>query len=110
MRVLRFIVDGVTIKADPTCDFSNLYPGAGEQIQAKFTFSSEWESMIKVVGFWSVLNKEYPPQPLNEDNTCLIPAEALESVAFKIKVLGGKRRSAITRTNEVVVYQRGRRG
>lgn len=109
MQVLSFIVDNTTIKPDPSCDFDNLVPGANEPIQAKFIFSPEWKSMVKVAAFWSILDKEYPPMALNYDDSCVIPTEALMGVAFKVQVLGGKKNGPILRTNTVTVYQRGRK-
>lgn len=109
MLVLKFFVDGDNITLDPTCDSNGLFPGAEDRVRAEFVFSKEWESMAKVAAFWSVMGKEYPPQAINHDGTCEIPREALEKVAFKVQVLGGKKNRQIVRTNEVTVYQRGRK-
>lgn len=107
MRVLRFIVNNNSITPDPSCDFSGLFPGKEKRIQAEFTFSPEWEKRVKVAAFLSVMDKEYPPQVINNDNTCTIPAEVLEKVAFKIQVLGKRTGCATVRTNQLVVYQSG---
>jgi hypothetical protein len=109
MQVLRFIVDGDNITLDPTCDSTGLFPGAEDRVRAEFSFSKEWESRVKVAAFWSIMDKEYPPQAINSDGTCEIPSEALAKVAFKVQVLGGKKNRPIVRTNEVTIYQRGRR-
>lgn len=106
MRTLRFIVDGETIVKDPSCDFSGLFPGTNPDIRAEFVFSPEWESRVKVVAFWSMLTQEYPPQVLKDDNTCLIPKEALARPAFKVQILG-KYRGRKYQTNQTIVYQRG---
>lgn len=106
MRVLRFNVDGQEITIDPTGDFDGLFPGRENDVEAEFIFSPEWESMIKVAAFWSMLGKEYPPQVLDEYDTCMIPEEALSKPAFKIQLFG-KRRGSTLRTNTVTVYQRG---
>ena len=48
MRTLRFIVDGQTVKQDPTCDFSGLFLNKDSSVCAEFIFSSEWNDKIKV--------------------------------------------------------------
>lgn len=106
MRTLRFIVDGETIIQDPSCDFTGLFPKTNSEIRAEFVFSPEWSSRVKVAAYWSMLDKEYPPQVLEDDNTCLIPAEALARPAFKIQILG-KQRGRVFKTNTMIVYQRG---
>lgn len=105
MRVLKFLVEDKTIRPDPSCDFSGLFPGKEKQLRAEFTFSPEWNNRMKVVAFWSILNKEYEPKLLN-DGGCLIPEEALSKVAFKIQILG-KHRGVKTETNCLTVYQSG---
>ena len=75
MRTLRFIVDDESIIKDPSCDFTGLFPKTNYEIRAEFVFSPEWKSRVKVAAFWSMLDKEYHPQVLEEDNTCMIPKE-----------------------------------
>ena len=106
MRVLRFIVDGSNIIQDPSCDFSGLFPGSETCIKAEFAFSQEWTGMIKVAAFWSIIGSEYPPQILDDTNSCLIPNEALIRPAFKIQLLGKSAKTMI-KTNNITVYQRG---
>lgn len=107
MRTLRFIVDGRDIKQDPSCSFNGLFPGTEDTIKAEFAFSSEWKSVVKVIAFWSLMDKEYPPQVLNYDeNACMIPKEALARPAFKIQILG-KQNGRSFKTNMFTVYQRG---
>lgn len=105
MRTLRFIVDGQTVKQDPTCDFSGLFLNKDSGVCAEFIFSSEWNDKIKVAAFWSMLDREYEPQAL-DNNTCIIPVEAFSKATFKIQVLGigGRERLA---TNKLVVLQTG---
>lgn len=109
MRVLTFIVEDETITLDPTCDLAGLFPGSEEQIQAEFVFSPEWKNRLKVAAFWSVMDKEYEPKVINDDNTCLIPEEALSKVAFKVQVLGKRRNNPIVKTNTVTIKQSGRK-
>lgn len=106
MRVLKFLVDDKTIRPDPACDFSGLFPGKEDQVRAEFTFSPDWKNRVKVAAFWSILDKEYEPQVVNDDGSCQIPIEALRKVAFKVQVLG-KYRGIKTETNCLTVYQSG---
>lgn len=103
MRALRFIVDGQTIRQDPSCDFSGLVPGTSQCIQAEFAFSKEWTSVAKVAAFYSRLGTEYKPQALNDGRTCVIPTEALKKRMFKIQILG---KNGLV-TNKVEVLQEG---
>ena len=107
MRTLRFIVDGQTVKQDPTCDFSGLFLSKNSGVCAEFIFSSEWNDKIKVAAFWSMLDREYEPQAL-DNNTCIIPAEAFSKASFKIQVLGIGGHERLT-TNKLVVLQTGGR-
>ena len=106
MRTLKFIVDNQMIKQDPDCDFSNLVPGTEGYLRAEFSFSPEWKGFIKVAAFWSLLGEEYPPQILNEKNTCVIPAEALKRRSFKIQIIG-ERSKATLNTNKLTISQNG---
>ena len=106
MRTLRFIVDGQTVKQDPTCDFSGLFLNKDSGVCAEFIFSSEWNDKIKVVAFWSILDKEYEPQALDNKNACIIPVEAFARASFKIQVLGIRGHERLT-TNKLVVLQTG---
>lgn len=108
MRKLSFIVNGQVIEKDPTCDFSNLVPGAGELIEANFSFSNAWEGYLKAAAFFSPLGKEYPPQFLADGVTCVIPFPALEKRSFKIQITGRKGTNKM-KTNKVVVRQNGGR-
>ena len=106
MRILRFIVTGQRIIQDPNCDFSGLVPGTEGYLQAKFTFSHEWKDSVKVAGFWSIMGKEYEPQVIDKNGTCIIPAEALKAKNFRVNVIG-KNDSLKLTTNKVTVSQNG---
>lgn len=108
MRTLSFIVEGQTVRPNPSCNFNGLFPGKNQNIRAEFIFSSEWKNRVKVVAFSSMMGAEYIPQMLDKNNTCMIPAEALEKPAFKIQVLG-KHRGVLTVTDRLTVYQKGGR-
>ena len=106
MRTLKFIVDGLIIKQDPNCDFSNLVPGTEGYLRAEFSFSPEWNGCVKVASFWSAVGDEYPPQVLTDGASCIIPTEATQRYAFKIGMIG---KNATTKllTNKVIVKQNG---
>ena len=106
MRVLQFLVEGDSIREDPSCSFDGLFPGRNDHVQARFTFSPEWKSRVKVAAFWSPLDHEYEPQPIDEDGTCMIPVEALRKTTFKVQVLT-KINGSIVPTNKLTVYQKG---
>lgn len=106
MRTLKFIVRNQIIEQDPRCDFSGLVPGTEDYLKAEFSFSSEWNGCTKVVAFSSMMGEEYEPQLLQDGKSCIIPAEALERRAFKIRVLG-KRDSFRITTDKVIVHQNG---
>ena len=103
MRTLRFIVSGQTIRPDPKCDFGGLIPGSKGVVRAEFVFSNEWKNTAKVVGFYSRLGMEYPPQALKDGKTCTIPTEALQKRIFKLKVIGQNG----LMTNKVTIDQKG---
>jgi hypothetical protein len=105
MRTLRFIVDDQIIKQDPNCDFSNLIPGSAGYIRAEFDFSPAWQGFVKVAGF-AGRNHECEPQILEDGRSCVVPADALESRFFDIKIFGRKDDMRLT-TNHVRVYQNG---
>ena len=106
MRTLSFIVDKKIIKKDPNCNFGGLIPGTEGYLQAKFIFSHDWDGCVKVAGFSSKMGKEYKPQILKDGCTCMIPAEALSKVEFKIQVVGKKEDLTLT-TNKIAVKQNG---
>ena len=109
MRTLKFIVNGQNLIQDPSCDFTGLFPSEKQELVAEFSFSDEWESGIKVVAFYSVLGKEYPPQVLNEENHCVIPREALIRPVFRMQILG-ELGGTIIQTNILSIYQKGGKG
>lgn len=106
MRILKFIVDKQIIKQDPNCDFDNLIPGSEGYLQAEFSFSREWDDCIKVAAFYSPMGREFTPQVLKSNNTCIIPTEALAISEFKIRILGKRENFKIT-TNKITVLQKG---
>ena len=106
MRVLRFIVEDQIIRQDPNCDFSGLVPGSSGLVRAEFSFSSEWNDIMRVVAFYSNLGKEYTPRVLGYGEACTIPEEALANYIFKVQVKGIKSGMKVE-TNKIEVYQKG---
>lgn len=106
MRTLEFIVEGQSIRLNPDCDFDGLVPGTAGYLQAKFTFSPEWDDCVKVAAFFSNLGREFPARIITSEGTCPIPAEALKQSIFKVQVIGRHYDKTLT-TNKVKVYQRG---
>ena len=112
MRILRFIIDNESIKQDPSCDFSGLFPGKNPDVRAEFIFSSEWENSVQVAAFWSMLDTEYEPQVVR-DGKCNIPKDALNRASFKVQLLGKKYEPALgtmtLSTNRLTIRQTGGR-
>lgn len=86
MRTLSFKVDGQRIKKQANCDFSGLVAGSMGYLRAKFTFSEDWLGCKKAASFW-VGDKEHPAL-LDDDDSCMIPPEALVGELFKVSVVG----------------------
>lgn len=107
MRTLNFIVDGQIVKRDPACDFSGLIPGTKNYLHARFSFSKEWDRCTKVVGFYSMMGKEYGGEKLDDLNSCMIPAEACAKQNFQVKVFGIGANGLNLTTNKVTVSQNG---
>lgn len=99
-RILKFIVDGQTIKKDPTCDFSGIYRGTAGYLQAQFSFSEEWRGCKKAASFYRHLGKEHAVLLVN--NQCEIPAEALTGSEWSVSVTGIKDNFKITTGREKV--------
>ena len=106
-RILKFIVDGQTLKQDPECDFDNLVPGSENYLKAEFSFSNEWKGMYKAAAFYSVMGKEYQPAILKDGRSCVIPTEALKNRAFKIQVGGKDANGEGIVTNKLTITQNG---
>lgn len=107
MRILRFIVNEQIIEKDPNCNFEGLVPGSSSRIKAVFSFSPDWNSSVKVASFRSMLGKEYPPQPLKDGYSCIIPPEALARRAFKVQIIGSIKGVGMVSTNKITVEQNG---
>ena len=103
MRTLKFIVEGQSIKQDPSCDFTGIVPGTKGYLKAEFSFSNEWKGCKKAAVF-ELLRNEYPAPLIG--NSCEIPAEALTWKTFSVRVVGDMDGYRIT-TNRLEVKQNG---
>lgn len=103
MRTLKFIVDGQSIKKDPSCDFEGLVKGTKGYLEAQFHFSEEWKGCKRAAVFIS-LGLEYAVPVIN--GKCEIPEKALTWRVFSVKAVGIRDGYRIT-TNKVEVLQDG---
>lgn len=109
MRVLKYVVDGLELKQNETCNFDGIVAGSQEGfVQLEFSFSSEWNDRVKVAAFYSMMGREYPPQVLEDGKTCMVPVEALQRRYYQLKVIGKNDKSKIE-TNKILVSQNGGR-
>lgn len=89
MRTLEFVVKGQKMIKKADCDFNNIVAGSKGYLRAKFYFESgEWKDCKKVAGFWSG-GQEFAAF-LDDDDSCLIPEEALTRYYFLVQVTGIK--------------------
>ena len=89
MQTLTFCVERDRIKKHSTFDGDTLYLDPKEPIQIRFIFSPDWDEYpLKVVGFYNRKREELTPQVLLDENTCVLPVEALDDGIFYIKILG----------------------
>ena len=105
MRVLDFIVDGQILTKNPSCNFDGIVPGTSGYLQARFSFSPEWNGFVKAVSFWRG-KQECTPQLLRDGQTCIISADALTGKSFGVSVVG-KKGNQVIYTSRVDVTQNG---
>jgi hypothetical protein len=96
-------VDRQRLVRQQGCDFSGLVAGSVGYLKAKFHFSEEWDECAKVASFCPDDNTEYPII-LDEDDCCLIPAEALKGAHFFVHVVGGRPEYRLA-TNKLKIMQ-----
>lgn len=106
MRILSFNVKNQIIERDQSCDFSGLVAETSGYLDAKFSFSADWDGCTKVVGFYAKNGKEFEPCVLSKENICHIPDEAVAYHEFFIKIYGKKNGCVIT-TRPVAIKQYG---
>lgn len=105
-RILEFEIEHQRIVKKRDCDFSNIAPGTIGYLKAKFYFSPNggWSDCRKAASFW--LDGVEHAELLDENDTCVIPPEALVTDKFKVSVVGMKNGYKIT-TNKTTVRQEG---
>lgn len=102
-RILEFDVKKQRIIRRKSCDFTKIVAGSVGYLRAKFYFTqSEWSGCRKAASFW--VNLEEHAALLDENDTCLIPAEALIGNKFEVSVTGMRHDYKIT-TNRTKVIQ-----
>lgn len=99
MRILKFIIDGQTIRKDPSCDYEHIVSGTKGYLCASFSFSADWDGCRKAAIF-SCLGRDHPVPIIN--NKCQIQEEALLYKYFRVKVVGEKDGYRITTNSEEV--------
>ena len=104
MRTLRFIVEGLSIRKDPQCDFSGIVPGTKGYLRAEFNFDHDWAGCEKMAVFSYRGIEEIPVRIRN--NACMFPEEILTHRNFKIEVIGLKPGVKL-KTNKLEVRQDG---
>lgn len=84
MKVMIFNVDGSRIEQDRISSDNVVM---GDTVRLFFNFSSEWDTVAKVVKFTRG-NVELTPCVLRNGNTCVIPSEVMNGTYFRMRVLG----------------------
>jgi hypothetical protein len=86
MRTLVYRVAGQRLI--PIGDHTGLMAGSKGYLQAKFEFNDDWIGCMKVASFYS--NDEEYAEPLDENNSCMIPPESITKSVFEVRVEGRK--------------------
>ena len=102
MRVLTYKVKGQQLIA--TGKHSGLIAGTKGYLKAQFEFDDDWKDCVKVASF---INGNEHAVKLDENNTCLIPNEALTGSTFKVKVEGRRSDSYRIMTGSITERQKG---
>lgn len=104
MRILEFEVKKQRLVKRRACDFSGLVRGSVNYLSARLYFTNdEWQQCsIKIARFW-VQGREYAVL-LDENDSCIVPKEAVNSDTFGVSVLGVAKTHKIE-TNAVYVRQ-----
>ena len=98
-RMLKFIIDGQTIRKDPACSFDGIHRGTAGYLHAQFFFSGEWAGCKKAASFYSV-GKEYAMPVIGSQ--CEIPEEVLKYQRWEVSVTGMRPGFKITTGKEKV--------
>lgn len=104
MRILKFIVEGQSLKKDPACNFSGIVKGSKGYLQCSFSFSREWAGCKAAASFWSY-DKEIDAAAVVR-GVCQIPDSVTDFRRFGVSLTGVKGEYRIT-TNKVWIEQEG---
>lgn len=103
MRTLEFEVNGQRLSKKTDCDFANIVANSVGYLRAKFYFEpDDWRDCKKVAGFWSG-GQEYAAL-LDDEDSCVIPKEALTRHYFLVQVTGANEYRRI-KTTKIEVSQ-----
>ena len=102
MRILKFNVDGQSLKKDPACNFSGIVLGTKQYLECFFTLSKEWNECNVVASFFAY-GKEQGAAPI-VNRKCKVPDEITDFKAFQISLIGVKGDYRIT-TGKVKIEQ-----
>lgn len=106
MRTLKLVVDGYKIKYDDSnSDFSRSKAEMGKPLKIEVIFPPEWDRAVKVMAFYDRDHKECKPQVI-ENNSCMVPKEALKEYVFYVQILG-KKNGKILETDKKSIRQIG---
>ena len=97
MQILKQNVCGkdiVRIGTDNGIDWS-------DELMLEFTFSNEWDGMVKVVSFTRG-DQEFEPQVLRNGTTCVVPKEVMDGNWFRYQILGKRGNERMT-TNTYIL-------
>lgn len=84
MKKMIFNVDGSNIER--ACVSSDDIV-MGDAVRLFFNFSSEWDTVAKVVKFTRG-DVELTPRVLRNGNTCVIPSEVMDGTYFRMCIIG----------------------
>lgn len=105
MRLLEFQVNQQSLRKLPGCDFSGIVAGSSGYLRAKFHFSEDWDEYPKKAANFVGEGEHGHAVPLDENNECDIPSEALTGSFFNVITFGANEQQNIIHTNEYKVKQ-----
>lgn len=101
MRVLDFAIEKQNIRKHG--DFTGLVAGSKDYLQARFSFSSEWNGYRKAAVF-TCQTGEYA-EPIN-GCMCKVPNEVAAQCSFKVHVVGRRGDEGLLSARATVIQRR----
>lgn len=102
MRILKFIVEGQTLRKDPECDFSHIIKGSKDYLGCSFKLPADWRN-IPLAATFTHYGKEICASPVFS-GACLVDNSVTDYKNFKISLTAIKN-GEIVRTNAVKIWQ-----